>query len=84
MDKVETHSELTGGKTILRVDRGGRRQLWEPFSQRYAGVYRCERHLYKNISGNKLIFEEINHDIQLAIRIARRTSDRFVDCSFVG
>ncbi|MCB0250860.1 MAG: hypothetical protein KDI07_19955, partial [Anaerolineae bacterium] len=77
VDKVEAHSELTGGKTILRVDRGGRRQLWEPFSQRYAGVYRCERHLYKNISGNKLIFEEINHDIQLAIRIAWRTSDRF-------
>ena len=41
-DKITAHSELTGSKTILRVTRNGRTYLWEPFSNRYAGIYRCE------------------------------------------
>ena len=77
VDKIEAYGEQTGGKTILRVNRIGRVQLWEPFSERYAGLYRCERNLYKNIYGNKLIFEEINHDLQLTLRIAWRTGERF-------
>ena len=76
-DKIAAHSELTGVKTIVRVTRNGRSHLWEPFSNRYAGLYRCERHLYKNSWGNKLIFEEINHDLGLTLRTAWRTSDRF-------
>ena len=76
-DKITAHSEQTGSKTILRVLRNDRTTLWEPFSTRYAGIYRCERHLYKNIYGNKLLFEEVNHDLQLTMRIAWRTSDRF-------
>ena len=77
VDKIQSHGEQTGGKTIVRVVRDGRVHLWEPFSERYAGVYRCERHLYKNVYGNKLVFEEINHDLQLALRVAWRTGDRF-------
>ncbi len=76
-DKITAHSEETGSKTIIRVKRNGQSQLWEPFSNRYAGIYRCERHLYKNISGDKLIFEEINHDLQLTLRTAWRSSERF-------
>jgi len=81
-DKISAHSELTGGKTIIQVRRdvhtlGGRTHLWEPFSNRYTGIYNCERHLYKNIPGNKLIFEEINHDLGLTFRTAWRTGDRF-------
>ncbi|HSN74428.1 MAG TPA: hypothetical protein VL334_04935, partial [Anaerolineae bacterium] len=77
VDKIQAHGEQTGGKTILRVKLSGRTHLWEPFSERYAGVYRRERHLYKNVYGNKLIFEEINHDLRLAFRTAWRTGDRF-------
>ena len=77
VDKIEAHSEQAGDKTIVRVSRAGRTQLWEPFSQRYAGVYRCERHLYKNIYGNKLVFEEVNHDLGLTMRTSWRTGDRF-------
>ena len=76
-DKIAAHNEQTGSKTIIRVKRNGRNHLWEPFSNRYAGVYRIERHLYKNISSNKLIFEEVNHDLQLTFRTAWRTGDRF-------
>ena len=76
-DKITAHSEQTGGKTIIRVNQNGRTYLWEPFSERHAGLYRCERNLYKNIYGNKLVFEEINHDLQLSARTAWFTGDRF-------
>jgi hypothetical protein len=76
-DKVAAHYELTGSKTILRVNRNGRSYLWHPFSNQYNGVYQCDRHLYKNIPGNKLIFEEINHDLDLTARLSWRSSDRF-------
>lgn len=77
VDKIQAHNEQTGSKTVLRVARNGRTYLWEPWSERYAGVYRRERHLYKNVYGNKLLFEEINHDLGLTFRAAWRTGDRF-------
>ncbi len=76
-DKITNHSELTGSKMIIRAQCGSRWHLWEPFSNRYAGIYRIERHLYKNVTGNKLVFEELNLDLQLAMRMMWRTSDRF-------
>lgn len=76
-DKIAANHEYTGGKSIFLVTRGEQPQLWEPFSNRYAGLYRLERNLYKNIYGNKLLFEEINHDLHLTYRYAWRTGDRF-------
>lgn len=76
-DKIMAHHETAGSKTIIRARRDGETYLWEPFSDRYAGVYRRERHLYKNVYGNKLIFEEVNHDLQLTLRLGWRTGDRF-------
>jgi hypothetical protein len=76
-DKITENHVNTGNKAILLVTRGERTWLWEPFSLRYAGVYRVERNLYKNVYGNKLIFEEINHDLDLTYRYAWRTSDRY-------
>lgn len=76
-DKIAAHHELAGPKTIIRAHQNGQAYLWEPFSDRYAGLYHCERHLYKNIYGNKLIFEEVNHDLQLTLRAGWFTGDRF-------
>ena len=76
-DKISNHHELTGSKTILRAQRGGQWYLWEPFSNRYAGLYRIEHHLYKNVLGDKLMFEAINLDLKLRMRLMWRTSDRF-------
>lgn len=77
VDKLTMHGETAGSKTLLLVERDGRTYLWEPFSERYGDVYGCERHLYKNVYGNKLIFEEINHDLGLVFRLAWRTGERF-------
>ena len=65
-DKIHDSGELTGSKTIFLVESGNKTFLWEPFSDRYNGVYQIERNLYKNIVGNRLLFEEINHDLSLS------------------
>jgi len=38
---------------VLRVLRGDTVCLWEPFSQRYEGLYRISRNLHKSVFGNK-------------------------------
>ncbi len=76
-DKITENSEHTGVKTLLLVQRGERTCLWEPFSAHYHGLYHIERHLYKNIAGDTLMFEEMNHDLALSLRYAWRTSDRY-------
>ena len=56
----------------------GKRHHWEPFNREHDGRYAISRNLYKNILGNKLCFEEINHDLQLAFRYTWVTSDSSV------
>ncbi|MFN8377478.1 MAG: hypothetical protein U0452_02300 [Anaerolineae bacterium] len=77
VDKLTENSENTGHKAILLVGRDGHRSLWEPFSDRWRGSYRIQRSLYKNVSGTALVFEEVNHDLELVYRYAWRTSERF-------
>ncbi len=76
-DKITESAEITGSKSIFLVQQGSIRQIWEPFSSRYEGVHRISRNLYKHIFGNKVIFEEINHDLQLAFQVEWNSSDQF-------
>lgn len=76
-DKIHDSVDLTGAKTICHVMQGGRTHLWEPLSPRFDGPYRKTRNLYKSVYGNKLIIEEINHDLRLAYTSAWMLSDRF-------
>ncbi|MGI9237401.1 MAG: hypothetical protein ACR2QZ_08385, partial [Woeseiaceae bacterium] len=64
-------------KTMLRVRRNGECLDWEPFNREQNGRYAINRNLYKNRLGNKLCFEEINHDLQLAFRYMWVTSDTY-------
>jgi hypothetical protein len=75
-DKVHDACETTGPRTALLVARGGRTLLWQPF-QPGPFVYDLERNLYKNVPGNKLVFEEVNHDLGLAFSYAWTTGNRF-------
>ncbi|MBN2303271.1 MAG: hypothetical protein JXQ72_02260, partial [Anaerolineae bacterium] len=77
VDRVTENHDNTGHKSLLLVTRQDRTTLWEPFCDRYRGVYRTERNLYKNIPGTALIFEEINHDLALVFRYGWRTSEAF-------
>lgn len=76
-DKITESVEITGSKTVLLVQQGDARHIWEPFSSRYEGLHRTSRNLYKHIFGNKIIFEEINHDLQLSFQVEWNSSDQF-------
>jgi hypothetical protein len=76
-DKITESAEITGSKTIFQLHAGGEVLIWEPFSERYTGKYATSRNLYKSIYGNKILFEEINHDLELAFRYQWRPSRTF-------
>jgi hypothetical protein len=76
-DKISDGSPFTGSRTVALATRGDKTSLWEPFSEQYNGIYNITRNLYKNVFGDKLVFEEINHDLSLTFRYAWRTSDKF-------
>ncbi|HLQ50514.1 MAG TPA: hypothetical protein VK129_03395, partial [Terriglobales bacterium] len=76
-DQVHDTQDQTGSKTLIVVTRNKKDFLWEPFSRRYDKLYRVSRNLYKSVFSNKIIFEEINHDLSLAFSYAWFTSERF-------
>jgi hypothetical protein len=76
-DKITESTDTTGSKTLFRVTREGTTSLWEPFSIRQEGKYNTTRNLYKNIYGNKVAFEEINHDLQLCFRYEWNSSNTY-------
>ncbi len=75
VDKLHESNPHTGGKTLISTVANGQRHVWEPFNGAHVGRYSTSRNLYKNVLGNKLCFEEINHDLQLAFRYCWLTSD---------
>ncbi|MGD0755989.1 MAG: hypothetical protein ABR927_13130 [Bacteroidales bacterium] len=77
VDKIQDSGEITGSKSIFLVTRGKNTFLWEPFSDRYTGVYKIQRNLYKSVYGNKIIFEEINHKLMLTFSYCWMNSERF-------
>ena len=76
-DKIQDAQDQTGPKTIILVKSEQGDHLWEPFSSRYSGVYETEQNLYKNIPGDKLVFEEINRTLNVSFRYTWMSSDRF-------
>ncbi len=76
-DKITESFETTGSKTIIRVEEGGKPDTWEPFSDRFTGKYKITRNLYKNYYGNKILFEEINHDYNLVFRYQWNSSNLY-------
>lgn len=74
-DRLHDSQDITGSKTILWVLHDSMAFLWEPFSAKYDGIYHTQRNIYKNMLGNKLIFEEINHDLNLSFHYAWMNSD---------
>ena len=65
-DKINDGSSHTGSRTITLVTKDGKTSLWEPFSSAYAGIYQTSRNLYKNVYGDKLVFEEVS------VRVVRK------------
>jgi hypothetical protein len=77
VDKIHDSAAHTGSRTLLRIHSGGEIQYWEPFNREHYGSDTTSRNLYKNLLGNKLCFEELNHDFELAFRYTWSTSGSF-------
>jgi hypothetical protein len=76
-DRLCANAEYTGSKTIIKIKRNKAIQLWEPFNKSEESRYTIERNLYKNKTGSKIIFEEINHDLQIQFAYSWKTSDKY-------
>lgn len=76
-DKIHDGNETTGSHTSLIVSDGKKHSLWKPFSKHNADVYKIKRNLYKNTIGNKIMFEEINRDLNVTFRYTWKTSNQF-------
>ncbi len=76
-DKITETADITGSKSIFKIQKGDTTLTWEPLSERFDGMYEVTRNLYKNTYGNKIIFEEINHDLGLTFRYQWNSSNRY-------
>ena len=76
-DKITESTEITGSKTIFHVSYNRQTLVWEPFSERFTDKYSISRNLYKNFYGNKIVFEEINHDLELSFSYEWNSSNKF-------
>lgn len=76
-DKITEAVETTGSKSIFLVSLHNKKYLWEPFSKKYEGIYKVSRNLYKNVLGNKVVFEEINHDLNVGFVYEWNSSEKY-------
>ena len=76
-DKITELQDVTGNKTIIKISYKDKLSLWEPFSVRNYGLYDIDRNLYKNLKGNKVIFEEINHSLGLVYKYQWSSCDEY-------
>jgi hypothetical protein len=76
-DKITEFADITGSKSIFQIKVDSQKIIWEPFSERFNDKYTISRNLYKNTYGNKIIFEEIHHDLQLVFRYQWNSSNTF-------
>jgi hypothetical protein len=76
-DKITEFADITGSKSIFRINHDNQIHIWEPFSERFNDKYSITRNIYKNSYGNKIIFEEIQNDFQVIFRYEWNSSNQF-------
>lgn len=77
-DKITESYNTTGSKSIFKISHHGELFIWEPFSERFSeNRYKTTRNIYKNVYGNKVIFEEVNHDLKLTYRYQWNSSKQY-------
>ncbi|WP_395345127.1 hypothetical protein PN836_009750 [Ningiella sp. W23] len=81
VDKLLDNALSTGAKTLLSGKRkDGSDWQWEPYNTEQDGRFHLTRNLYKNTLGNKLCFEEMNHDLDLRFTYTWQFSEEFGLC----
>jgi hypothetical protein len=74
VDKIYDSAAHTGPVTALWVRRNGQPVLWEPFAGHTGRLYTITRCLYKSLEGDRVWFEETNHDLALTFRYGWSTA----------
>lgn len=77
VDRIHDGATHTGCLTAFHVMQGDQSSYWEPFNHHHAGRFRLSRTLYKNCLGNKICFEETNHDLEISFRYVWSTSEAY-------
>ncbi|MEC4004978.1 hypothetical protein OX283_009945 [Flavobacterium sp. SUN052] len=77
-DKITESYDITGSKSIFQIQHNNEIHIWEPFSERFShNMFNVSRNLYKNLYGNKVVFEEVNHDLKITFRYHWNSSNKF-------
>ncbi len=77
VDRIHESVLHTGPRTLVRVPTSGGYLRWEPFNAQHDGTWQTDRHVYKNLLGNRLCFSEVNHDLELEFRYTWAMSDPY-------
>jgi hypothetical protein len=78
VDQLHDAHHHTGPLSSIQLEKAsGECVRWDPFAEDGAENPRIERNLYKNTIGNRLVFEEINHELGLAFRYRWSACDEF-------
>ncbi|MBT3208068.1 MAG: hypothetical protein HN704_07865 [Bacteroidetes bacterium] len=77
VDKIHDYKCITGSKSCFLIHKNEKTFLWEPFTNESQKTYDITRNLYKNIYGNKIIFEEINSDLEISFSYSWNNSEKF-------
>lgn len=76
-DKITEGAPFTGPRTLVKVLKGEDTYLWEPFSDRQTGMYDVCRSISKSVTGNKLIFEEVNRTLGVSFSYLWTSADHY-------
>ncbi len=71
-DKLNCAYE-SGSKTIVKVGE----KIWQPFEMCGVQKYNITRNIYKSCYANSLVFEEINHDLELCYSYKLESSEKY-------
>jgi len=77
VDKIHDYKNLTGSRTWCLVEKENKTFLWEPFTDESGRAYNIQRNLYKSIYGNKIVFEELNEDLEACFQYGWYNSEKF-------
>lgn len=83
-DKIADFKSITGPYTAIKVTKGGESCFWEPFASLYASEgtrlaleKNTLRKIYKNVTGTKVWFEEINTELNLKFMQGWTSSEKY-------
>lgn len=80
-DKVSDAKTYTGPYTAIATESNGKTVIWEPFAYTTPAqehtIFPLTRNIYKNTTGTKVWFEEINPELGLSFWYGWTSSDKF-------